>query len=56
MEAKVREGIVQIVRKGETIFIIDSNENMFSTADMFLMHITKERMDKYIKQVKEGKQ
>ena len=52
---KIKEGIARIIRKGETIIVIDENDNMFSTNDMFLMHLTKEKLDKYINQAKEKK-
>ena len=52
---KIKEGIARVIRKGETIIVIDENDNMFSTNDMFLMHLTKEKLDKYIKKAKEKK-
>ena len=55
METKIKEGIARIIRKGETIIIVDENGNMFSTNDMFLMHLTKEKMEETIKKAKEKK-
>ena len=53
---KIKEGIAQIIRKGDTIIIVDENHNVFASNDILLMHLTKEKMDKYIKKAKEKKQ
>ncbi len=52
---KIKEGIARIIRKGETIIIIDENDNLFHTMDMFLMHMSKEKIDEVIKKAKEKK-
>ena len=52
---EVKEGFAKVIRKGETLIIIDVNDNMFHTMDMFLMHISKEKIDEMIKKTKEKK-
>lgn len=52
---KIKEGMVRVIRKNESVFILDENGNFFVTNDMFLMHITKEKMDETIKKAKEKK-
>jgi hypothetical protein len=54
-EVKVKEGICEIVRIGEVVVIVDKNKNVFSTNDMFIMRLTKEKMNEYINQAKEEK-
>jgi uncharacterized protein YcgI (DUF1989 family) len=52
---KIKEGIARIIRKGETIIIVDENGNLFHTMDIFLTHISKEKMEETIKKAKEKK-
>ncbi len=54
-EVKVKEGICEIVRNGEVEVIVDKNKIVFSTNDMFIMRLTKEKMNEYINQAKEEK-
>ncbi len=53
---KIKEGMVRVIRKNESIFIYDENDNLFHTMDMCLIHITKEKMDETIKKAKEKKE
>ena len=55
MSIKIKEGLAQIIKKGETVIILDEQGNVFHTMDMFLKHITKEKMDEVIKKSKEEK-
>jgi len=55
MENKIKEGRATIIRKGDSVFIYDEDGNLFHTMDMFLMHITKEKMEETIKKAKEKK-
>ena len=52
---KIIEGIATIIRKGESLFIYDGDGNLFHTMDIFLTHISKEKMEETIKKAKEKK-
>ena len=52
---KIKEGIAQVIRKGEVVFLYDENGNLFQCMDILLMHVTKEKMEETIKKVKENK-